>query len=141
MSDLFKIVLGAISATAVFVLGQAFLKFVLEPLTEQRRTIARIVEDLSYYANVYLNPSVATDEAKREARETIRRRASELSGRTDIIPGYEWWERCGLVRPRDQIGKACGSLRGLVNTVEADVDGRDRHLRAVEDALGITRVA
>ncbi len=137
MYDLIKVFVGAVSATFVFVVGQAILKLVLEPIAQQRRTIALISEDLVYFANVYMNPDVAKEDDKAEARKLIRRRASELRGWTDIIPLYEWWARCGIVYPSRDIDGACGNLRGVINASEHDHTGRDRHLEAVKRALRI----
>lgn len=37
----------------MFVITQSILKFVIEPLQEQRRLIGDVAHALSYYANVY----------------------------------------------------------------------------------------
>src|ERR1700690_459291 len=98
MFDLLKVVLGAITATTVFVLGQVAVKFFIEPIQEQRRTIGRIIDDLGYYANVYLSADYAAEDTKRECRERLRRRSSELRAATQAIPWYARWERLGVVR-------------------------------------------
>jgi hypothetical protein len=136
MLDLIKIVLGAFAGTSVFVLGQAVLKLVIEPIQEHRRTIGRIIDDLIYYAPVwYLDRSTANLVA--EALQTLRRRSSELHAATELIPCYRWWEKLRLVRPETAVAEISDHLRGLISATS--IDSRDSHLRAIQYALG-TRI-
>ncbi len=63
-ASLFTAALTALLGIVVFVLGQIAVKFILDPIQEQARTIGEVTHALTYYANVI---EIATPDQKVEA--------------------------------------------------------------------------
>ena len=127
MSGLIKIVLTSaftvLGGVVVFVLGQVATKFFLEPIHEQSRAISEIIDSLIFYANLYANPdkripaSAPIEIERHKASNTLRRHASQLSSKTNMIPWYGLWEFIKIVPKRSCVTEACKGLVGLSNNL------------------------
>jgi len=117
VSELDKILLTSLAAVAVYVAGQVLSKWFLDPLISQREAIARIVDALIYYANVFGNPGHGPPERMDEARRVLRERATEIRVRSFAIPAYRIWSCLRIALPYDKIVDASQELIGLSNSV------------------------
>lgn len=102
--------LTIVAGVAVFVVGQAFQRFVLEPIHEQRRIIADIAVALVFLGNVGPTPSsapegyvvVGGDEPVPASRQ-LRSLAARLRASLWTIPFYDTWAKLRIVKPRSAI--------------------------------------
>lgn len=121
MSELYKIIL----TSCVTLLGGIFLliilKFFIEPIHEQRKLIGEILDLLIFYANEYANPgsheSPKMDPGETEASRALRRNATQLISKTNVILWYSLWKVLGFVRRREDIQVAYEGLIFLSNSI------------------------
>lgn len=121
MSDIFKIVLTSsftiVGGVIIYIFGQIFSKFFIDPMAEQRKTIGEIADALIYYANIYSNPSSNNSERRNTAHLKLRELATLLRSKTHLIPKYKFFEKWGLVIKVESIREASNNLIGLSNSV------------------------
>lgn len=143
---------GAVLALIVFVITQSILKFVIEPIQEQRKLIGEIANAFVAYADVPvdLSPKEFYDEkaegmaAQRERVAETRQELRKLSGRLRAtlwaIPFYKLLSRVKLIPKVADIDKASDGLIGWSNTlVRTDADDLVRRYQdIVSEKLGIT---
>ncbi len=84
--DDFEKILWAASLTAFFgLLAQAFaqiiIKFLIEPLYEQKKLIGEIADNLIFYADIYCNPD--------STAKTPRTPGKIVQARRKTVPGIE----------------------------------------------------
>lgn len=116
------IIVAIITGVAVFVLGQLLIRFVIQPLQDFKKVIAKVSHVLIYYADVYSNPGGSRRMMIAETRKALRDSASLLRSRTVVIPFYTVFSWLRWVPTRHDINQASGSLIGLSNSlVNGDV--------------------
>jgi len=117
----------------VVVLGQVFIRFFLDPITDLRKLIGEIADNLVYYGNVYSNPGMAKKDVIDKARIAFRQNASVLTSRAHALPLYPLFSILRVVPRRSHISEASGNLIGLSNSlVQGDPlinHDRDRQIR------------
>ena len=74
MSDIEKIVWGAIGGVAVYVIGQLLSKFFIDPLHELRKTIGEVRFNLAYHAPTIHTPIGRNQERSDAARDALNKR-------------------------------------------------------------------
>ncbi|MBA3490807.1 MAG: hypothetical protein H0T55_01850 [Rubrobacteraceae bacterium] len=136
----------ALLAVLAFVVGQALLRFVVEPIQEQRRLIGEVSNALLFYANVYhLELFKQPDERQREqldeARTTLRGLAGRLQASLWTVPAYDTLARIGWVRKKEDILTASRELVGWSNSLYGGrtSEQRDRRRTIIAEVLGITQ--
>lgn len=107
--------LTVITGLTVLVIGQVIIKFILEPIQEQKKIISEISSLLSYYANIYTEPGYAKPKIEWEASQDIRHISTQLNAITNSIPKYNFFQKLNLVKPKKDIFKACDDLMGISN--------------------------
>ena len=112
-----QVFLTVLSGVGVFVIGQIFVKFVIEPIQEFYKLTGQIGHSLIYYANVYSNTEVSPEPELKAAQETFRQHACDLHLRAHTIPLYGLWARIRLLPPRTNANAAGSNLIGLSNGV------------------------
>jgi hypothetical protein len=117
MSDELKIALTIITGVAVFVLGQIILKWFIEPIQEQRRTIGRVANHLNFYANV--DAEISSPEEMEEAHRSIRGLSSSLHESLTLIPCYRLLSALWIVPKRKYVLDAASNLIGMSNTLRS----------------------
>ncbi len=153
----------AFGAFVVYVFGQIFTKFIIEPIHEQKRIIGEIADALIFYANKYFMLSefyeidpigavvVSSEEIKFRRRQAekkkelniqivdrIRGLGTQLISRTYLIPMYSLLARFSIVKPMNKIVIAQTALIGLSNTVGTpDIENRRRFESDVREALDL----
>jgi len=110
-------VITVVAGVLIFVTGQLVLHFLIKPMADQREAIGKAADTLIFYANIYVNPGVASKEKADEAAEALRQTAALLRVRTHAVPGYSQLESLGLVVRRDSIDVAARAFMGLSNSV------------------------
>lgn len=124
-------------ALAIFVLGQLAAKFFIIPAHRQIEEIGRIADSLDFYANIYSDPRLISQDKVREVGQVLRTHATRLSSFTVIIPWYGIWERLRLLRKRENIKRATGLLISLSNYVQSSHFSPDDVVRVYNSAKEI----
>lgn len=136
MYEFLKLLAAAAIALPYFVLGQALLKFVVEPIQDQRRLKGKVAHALHYYANVGGRPmyqsgtpeSDAEHQRRIDAMKALRNLASELRQSRFVIPFYStlsrWWPN--LILPEDDLEAAATAITGWSNGVVSGSGSQDR---------------
>jgi hypothetical protein len=117
-----EVFLTVLSGVTVFVAGQIFIKFVIDPINDFYKLTGEIGHSLIYYANVYSNTKLAKPEAVEEADRLFRRQSSDLFARAYAIPLLSVWATVHLLPPRRDLMKAADNLIGLANGVHDTTD-------------------
>jgi len=123
LSDLSKILLTAATTVfggvLVFVTGQIVTRFILEPILEYRKVVARISEALLAHAHFFADsgPDSAKEKGLSEAADEIRQLAVALNGKAIAIPGYRFLGWLRIIHPYQKVLEARRALWGLANTM------------------------
>ena len=103
-----------------FILGQAILKFVLEPIVEQRKLIGEIAAALTEYANVGGIRIPEDADRVNKAQTAIRGMASRLRASPWSLPFYEFFASRQWVKTKDITLKASVVMISWSNTLYGD---------------------
>ncbi len=135
----------ALLAVVAFVVGQGLLRFVVEPVQEQRRLIGEVAHALLFYANVYhLEQFNRPDERRQaeleEARVALRGLAGRLQTSLWTVPAYDTLARIGWVRKKEDILTASRELVGWSESLYGGRTSelRDKRRRIIAKVLGIS---
>jgi hypothetical protein len=141
-------VLGtALLAVLVFVVGQYVLRFVFEPIQEQRKVIGDIAHALLFYANVYEIKTLPPqqDEARRDeiaqAMGALRDLAARLRASIWTIPFYDALALLGRVPKKTDVLEASAALVGWSNGLYGSrgTELRIKPQQVIDDRLGISK--
>jgi len=117
--ELFKIFLTSaitiFGSVIIYVCGQLISKFIIDPIHNQKITIAEIIDTVIFRANkfgFYESKNPESDKAVGE----LRLLASKLRSKTYLIPFYQVWQWCGWILSKAEIEKAASALIGLSNS-------------------------
>lgn len=128
-----------VTGVLVFLIGQAVLKFLLEPLQEFQRTVSEIAHALIEHANVYGNPGLGDEQKLKEVSRALRNLSSRLYAQMSLTPKYRYIAKVLCFPSERAISEAATNLIGLSNSVFASGDGVANAGRAnrIRKALGI----
>lgn len=133
--------LTIVSGVLTFVIGQIFVKLVIEPVHELKKTLGQISHALIEYANVINNPGVPSKEVIEQASKHLRGLSSQLQAHLYLVPFYAVTARIFFLPSEQKVRKASTSLIGLSNSLSIPTQGiYEENVRRVEsvcDALGI----
>lgn len=124
----------------VFVLGQLFTKFFIEPIHDQSKLRGEIAYSLTFYSNVYGNASVIEKDIVNNASNTLRGQASHLRASVCTIRWYWLWQLLRIVPKRKNVIKASTNLIGLSNSmhpVNFDPSGTEKREAEIRKLLGL----
>jgi hypothetical protein len=110
-------VLTVITGVLVLTLGQLALKFFIEPLHAQAKTVGEIAYAIFFYADIYCNPGTTVFEMQREAADTLRQKAGQLIATTNAIRGYGFWTLVRLAPDLADVTIVARNLTFLSNSV------------------------
>lgn len=139
MDSTFTTVLSGVS---VFVIGQATVKLLIDPVQEMKRTIGAIAHALTEHAQVISNPGLLGLDKERGTSEALRKLSAQLETHLYLVPRYDFTRVPFGLPPREKVLKAASHLIGLSNSVFASKSENiyERNAMSVErihDALGI----
>jgi hypothetical protein len=107
-----------VAGVAVFVFGQAVVKFVIEPWHEYRMLVGHIAHAVILYSTANANPELVSPVPIEEARRELRSLSGELWQRTYAIPLYGPISRvCWFAPTWQEIREAASGLIGLSNSL------------------------
>jgi hypothetical protein len=131
--------------SGVTIVGGLFIlmltKFLIEPAHEQSKVIGEINNDLSFYANWYVNPMPfhqRPEPVRQEALDAsnaIRRCSSRLSGTTRAIRWYGLFDKLRLIPPRHNVEEAVKGLMYISNSMYSDVKHQGRENKQEADRV------
>ena len=129
---------GAALALILFVITQGVLKFVIEPIQEQRRLIGEVAHELSMH---YYLQDVQEDGVD-EVRKTLRSLSARLWGSLWAIPFYNAFARVGAVPKLEDVVAASTELKAWARHLgspvsSASADAMTRNIVAVSERLDI----
>jgi hypothetical protein len=111
-----QIIGGVASGVLIFIIGQAFLRFVMEPIQEFHKLRGEISSALIYYANVLINERPLEKQAA-DGAEAYRQFASRLMALIAGIPCYKVWSWLRIVPQYKSVVQASRELIGLSNYI------------------------
>ncbi len=112
MSTVFLTVL---SGVLVFVVGQVFLKLVIEPVHQLKKTMAEISHTFIRYAYVIHNPDVVTPELRDEVFDKLRQLSGQLYSDMALIPLYGLFGKVFFLPGRSKVYKSATNLIAVAN--------------------------
>lgn len=87
------------SGVVTFVLGQIFVKLVIDPVQDLKKTIGQFSHCLTERANVIANPGIPTSAVMHETSQDMRRLSSQLQAHLYLVPLYGITGRLSFSRP------------------------------------------
>ena len=105
-----------IAGVLVFVAGQLFLKLVIEPIHQLKKTFADIAHTFVRYAHALHNPDVIPPELHSEVFEKLRQLSGQLYADMALIPSYPVFRSIFFLPRREKVrhGDSCRPF-GLVS--------------------------
>ena len=169
MSEPLKIALTLLSGIIIFVIGQIVVKFIIEPIHEQKKLIGEIAGSILFYYNVgaRMEPyyyeqlkklqesddplkEVAIDRYKEilkshwnrsdEASRVLRQQSSDLLGKSNAIPLYGLWSFLRQVPKIEDVLEASTQLTGMANSTHGETSF-DPRVRKIALCLNLKPVA
>ncbi|MBU5211044.1 hypothetical protein [Heyndrickxia oleronia] len=133
-SELITVGLTVLSGLLLFISSQYFLKCVLEPIMEVRKTIGEISYQIIMYANRFsnvadmnaLSDNTVGPEIRAIGKE-VRSLSARLVGNVQIVPMYRFFSILRFVPSRKRINAARAHLIGLSNSLVAYSESRNEY--------------
>ena len=145
-------VIAAALALIGFVITQSILKFVIEPIQEQRRLTGKVAQALVVYDNVSIDAPPATVATDRDAfarqleevdkvTKELRTLAGSLLSSLWSIPGYRVFTLFNAVHAPTNVLRASQELIGWSNNLvgENASETTSRRQQIISEELGIKR--
>lgn len=127
-----------ITGVLVFLIGQAVLKFLFEPLQEFRRAVSEIAHALIEYASIYCNPGVGEQQKMEEAKKALRNLSSKLYAQMYLTPKYAYVAKILRFPTEKSVSEAASNLIGLSNSCySGDALANAGRANKIRKALGI----
>ena len=139
MTTVFQTVL---SGVLVFVLGQIFLKLIIEPVYQFKKTRADIAHTLIRYAHALQNPKVIPDDLFREAYDKLRMLSGQLYADMELIPAYKLFRFLFCLPKTSNVYEGAKNLLAVANWMGIDNTKRidlhiTRNIQNLCDNLGL----
>ena len=137
MSDLAKIILGALGGLTVFVVGQLLARFFIEPLHELRKTVGEVRFNLAFHAPTIHTPIGRSKETSDKAREALLKSSCQLMANLHAVPCYEVTRlfAFGALPCSKAIEDAAVQLRGLSTYVYDTGEHANEALEAIQQRV------
>lgn len=129
------------AGVSVFILGQIFLKWMIEPIQELRKVITEILFYLANDYSIIQNAHIVEKEESLSSCKNLRRLGASLLSRQELIPFYEKTSQIFRLPKRENIIIASRRLSLMSNSIFSKAD--DVHYRLdyyrieICEALGI----
>jgi len=112
----------------VFVVGQIFLKSVIEPIHQLKITLADISHTFVRYAHRIHNPDVISSDESKEVFEKLRELSGRLYGDMALIPIYCVVRKIFFLPKRDKVYSAATNLIAIANWMHSHNDKKFDHI-------------
>lgn len=130
-----------LSGVFVFVLGQIFLKMVLEPINALKKSFADIAHGFFVNAPFIYNPKALNGDQKSIVRERLLSLSGNLHGSLHFVPCYKLWGWVFRMPKAQKIRDAAQCLVTISNWLHSDSNTAIEHIiknyQDTTDALGI----
>jgi len=131
------IFLTILSGTLVFVLGQIFLKLVIEPVQKLRNTIASVGYVLVKFAHIIHN-SDQVDQAERlSVFKELRALSAQIYSDTQLVPFYSISRRIFGLPSEQNIYQGSKNIIAISNWIHVQHEHKIGHIiKNVQDVYG-----
>lgn len=130
-----------IAGVLVFVFGQIFLRWVIEPIHQLKKTMAGILHTFVCYAYAIHNSDVITRELNFEVFEKLRQLSGQLYADMALIPLYPFFSKVFFLPKREMVYKSATNLIAIANWMnsksERKVDHIIKNIQTACDNLGL----
>lgn len=113
-----------LAGVTVFILGQIFLKLVIDPVHNLKKAIADIAHALINHAHIYSNAEVVSDEEAKRVYLHLRSLASSLNASYYMVPLYKFTRMPFCLPQDDSIHKSSKNLVALANWMHSKNEKR-----------------
>jgi hypothetical protein len=130
-----------IAGLLIFVAGQIFLKLIIEPVQQLKKTLADISHTCVRYAHRIHNPDVISPEELKEIFEKLRELSGRLYEDMALIPLYRVVGKVFFLPHKDKIYSAATNLIAAANWMYSKNDRKFDHIifniQTTHDSLGL----
>lgn len=130
-----------IAGVLVFVAGQLFLKLVIEPIHQLKKTLADISHTFVRYAHAIHNPDVIPPELHSEVFEKLRQLSGQLYADMALIPSYPVFRSIFFLPRREKVYESAQNLIAVANWMHSKSDRKFdpivRNIQKACDNLGL----
>jgi hypothetical protein len=112
-----------VTGVTVFILGELILRLFIEPIQEMKKLQRQLIEDMSFYANIYTNATIDSPEFRikiYEVSDLLRRNAVKIESIIHIIPLYDLCVKANLVPHKNEIYTIKGKLICISNLITGE---------------------
>ena len=133
MTDIERIVWGALGGVAVYVVGQVLSKFFIEPLYEFRKTLGEVRFNLAFHAAAIHTPTGRTSDTSNAAAEALMKNSCDLIAKLQAVPLYGLTRLIsfGALPSRKAIEQASVQLRVLSTYTHETGDKANASIEAI----------
>lgn len=117
-----------IAGVLVFVVGQLFLKLVIEPIHQLKKTLADISHTFVRYAHAIHNPDVIPPELHSEVFEKLRQLSGQLYADMALIPLYPMFGLIFFLPQREKVYRSAQNLIAVANWMHRKSDCKFYHI-------------
>ncbi|MGB7816141.1 MAG: hypothetical protein WBL28_07305 [Methylotenera sp.] len=117
-----------IAGLLIFVAGQIFLKLVIEPVHQLKKTLADISHTFVRYAHRIHNPDVISQDDLKEIFEKLRELSGRLYEDMALIPLYCVEGKIFFLPHKDKIYSAATNLIAIANWMHSKNDHKFDHI-------------
>ena len=111
--------------------GKIVVRFLIDPVQEQKKTVGKIAHAVTYLGNVafYPDPNLMLPETPQNAQKVIRDLASQLRQSLKMVPFYRTAAKLGVVLKPEDVEEAANNLVAWSNHLYEDQHmGRQRRI-------------
>ena len=126
-----------IAGVLVFVAGQLFLKLVIEPIHQLKKTFGDIAHTFVRYAHALHNPDLIPPELHSEVFEKLRQLSGQLYADMALIPAYPVFGLLFFLPTREKVYKSAQNLIAVANWMSANTNNDrkfDHIVRNIQNA-------
>lgn len=133
--------LTVLSGVSVFVLGQIFLRLVLDPIAKLKSTKADIAHTLIRYAHALHNPDIIPKELYTETYDRLRELSGQLYGDMELIPAYWLFGWMFRLPKSSKVYESAKNLIAVANWMSGNhrnqFDHIIKNIQSIYDNLGL----
>ncbi len=130
-----------ISGVLVFVVGQIFLKMIIEPVNKLKQTFAAASHAYLVHIKALYDPINASDAQKNSAREAFLFLSGQLCADLRLIPCYKCWRYVFFLPSERSIYEAARCLVAVANWTASNNTAKIQHViknwQTAADNLGL----